>query len=87
MQATVSLHESEADVAYVIGRNFWSRGFGTDAVRAMLAFLAAQLAVRRAEATVDERNGASLRLLAKLGFRVIDDTDPRNVRLGMALGR
>ena len=86
VQATVSPHRAEADVAYVIGRTFWSRGFGTDAVRAMLAFLAAQLAVTRAEATVDERNGASLRVLAKIGFRVVNDTDPRNVRLEMALG-
>jgi [ribosomal protein S5]-alanine N-acetyltransferase len=86
VQATVSPHRAEADVAYVIGREFQCCGFGTDAVRAMLAFLAARLAVTRAEATVDARNGASLQLLAKIGFRVVDDTDPRNVRLEMALG-
>ncbi len=68
------------------GERSGALGFGTDAVRTMLAFLAEQLAVTRAEATVDERNGASLRLLAKIGFRVVDRSDPRNVRLDMALG-
>ncbi len=85
VQATVTPAEAHADVAYVVARAFASRGYGTDAVRALLAFLAERLGVTAAEATVDDRNAPSLRLLAKLGFAVLDDADPRNVRLGKTL--
>jgi RimJ/RimL family protein N-acetyltransferase len=85
VQATVTLAAAHADVAYVIAQRFSSRGYGTDAVSAVLEFLAVQLGVTAAEATVDERNVPSLRLLAKLGFTVLDDADPRNVRLGKTL--
>lgn len=81
VQATVSVDRQEAAVAYVIARRFWARGLGTEAVAMLLTFLRDELHVVRAVATVDARNGASLRLLGRLGFAIAHDDDDRNLRL------
>jgi RimJ/RimL family protein N-acetyltransferase len=80
VQATVAADRSTSEIAYVIGRPFWRRGFATAAVRRMIAFLRDGLGVRDIRATVDERNTASLRLLRTLGLRIADDRDRRNLR-------
>ena len=53
-------------LAYGLGRPYWSQGYGTEAVRTMTAFLESHFPGARFEATVDERNVASLRLLGIL---------------------
>jgi len=80
VQATVMPDRSAADIAYVVGRRYWSAGFATEAVHAVLAFLHDELAVRCVQATVDARNLASRRVLEKLGFVASANTDPRNLR-------
>ncbi len=85
VQATVPAGSSEAEVAYVIARRFWLRGLGTEAMRTLLAFLRDGLKLERAVATVDARNSASLALLRRLGFEIVDDRDPHNVQLGLVL--
>jgi RimJ/RimL family protein N-acetyltransferase len=67
VQATLD-RNSEAEVAYVIGRAFWRRGYATEACRVMLAELAATFGARRALARIDDENEASLSLVRKLGF-------------------
>ena len=67
VQATVD-PDGSANVAYVLGRAFWGRGWATQATEAMLRELADHYAVRRAFATVDKRNLRSIRLLERLGF-------------------
>lgn len=84
-QATVFEDRHEAAIAYMIGKHFWSMGLGTEAAGVVIGFLANELHLRRATATVDDRNLASLRLLQKLGFHVVDDGDRRNVRLELPL--
>jgi RimJ/RimL family protein N-acetyltransferase len=68
VQATVYAHH-EAEVAYVVGREHWRRGYGAAATAAMLDELRVSYGVIRATATLDPDNTASLALLAKLGFR------------------
>jgi RimJ/RimL family protein N-acetyltransferase len=79
VQATVDGTLWEAWIAYTIGRRFWSQGFGTEAMRAVVAHLRGAVGVRSLRATVDERNVASTRLLEKLGFALVDAGDPRNL--------
>lgn len=80
VEATV-LPESQVEVAYFIGKPYWGRGFGTDAARTMLGFLAHCLPAATFWATVDTRNTRSVKLLMRLGFQVVTETDPQNVRL------
>jgi ribosomal-protein-alanine N-acetyltransferase len=68
VQATVFIERREADVAYVVGRRWWSAGLATESARLVLGFLSETLQVKRVYATVDARNAASLRVLDKLGF-------------------
>lgn len=68
------------EIAYFTGKRFWNRGHATAAVRIMLAFLESRFAGATFEATVDVRNIPSIRLLARLGFVMVDDADLRNLR-------
>jgi len=70
VQATVA--GDGADIAYVIGRPYWRRGYAFAACVAMIAELAAVYGVRRVTATVDRRNTASLALLKKLGLGLVN---------------
>jgi RimJ/RimL family protein N-acetyltransferase len=84
VQATVSLTSQTAEIGYALARSVWSTGLGTDAVRALVTFLFETLRMRTIVASVDRRNGASLRLLQKLGFALVDERDERNLRLARA---
>jgi ribosomal-protein-alanine N-acetyltransferase len=83
VQATVT--NEAADIAYVIGREYQSRGHATDAVRAMLAFVEEALGVTTEYATVDARNKPSRMLLERLGFTLADGEDMQNLRFMRAL--
>ena len=83
VQATVT--NKAADIAYVIGRQYQSRGHATDAVRAMLAFIEKALGVTTEYATVDARNEPSRRLLERLSFALADGGEVRNLRFMRAL--
>ncbi len=85
VQATVAPDRRSADVAYVLGKRFWSRGHASAAVRLMLAHLASALSVETAHATIDERNEASIRLARRLGFELADASDSRNLRFSLTL--
>jgi RimJ/RimL family protein N-acetyltransferase len=80
VQATVRADRSEASIGYTVGKAFWGRGFATEAVRLLVAFLRGDLATERVVATVDEANLASLCVLRHCGFALVDAADPRNVR-------
>ncbi len=58
-----------AELGFILGRAHWGRGLASDAVRAALAFAFSEMDLHRVEADVDPENGASLALLARLGFR------------------
>ena len=57
-------------LGYCLTRKHWGQGVGTIPVRKMvaLAFRGMEPAVARVEAVVDQRNGASRRVLEKAGF-------------------
>lgn len=72
VQATVT-PDGNAEIAYVLGRDYWRRGHGFEAVSLMLGELGASYGAKRATATLDPRNAASLALLSKLGFALIEE--------------
>lgn len=60
--------DGSAEIAYVLGRPFWRRGYGRAACEVMIADLRASYGVQRLTATLDPQNAASLALLKSLGF-------------------
>jgi [ribosomal protein S5]-alanine N-acetyltransferase len=57
-----------AEVGYVLARRYWGRGFMTEAAGAVVEWLIAQPEIHRVWATVDQENGASQRVLEKIGM-------------------
>lgn len=56
------------DIGYLIDPEFWGRGYGREAVSAVVARAFAHHGLTRIQADVDPRNTASIRLLERLGF-------------------
>jgi RimJ/RimL family protein N-acetyltransferase len=70
----VSLHRfvdasRRCEMGYALARAHWGGGYVSEALRALLAYGFTALDLNRIEADVDPRNGASARVLEKLGFR------------------
>lgn len=57
------------NVGYILHPNAWGRGFAAEALAAAIGHVFAVRDVDRLTADVDPRNGASIRVLQKLGFR------------------
>lgn len=57
------------ELGYWIGEPFWGKGYVAEACRAVLALAFADYGPERVQARVIAGNGASARVLAKLGFR------------------
>jgi RimJ/RimL family protein N-acetyltransferase len=63
-----ALREREWEIGYVFAREAWGRGLATETVRALVAFGFESLGAHRLRAGVFPGNGASARVLEKLGF-------------------
>ncbi len=67
----IGLHISQnfyAEVGYWIGEEYWNRGYGTDALKKILAIAFDELQLGRVHAIVFEGNDSSERMLLKCGF-------------------
>ncbi|SCA63586.1 hypothetical protein SCG7086_AW_00230 [Chlamydiales bacterium SCGC AG-110-P3] len=58
----------KAELGYVVAKKYWSRGYGTAAVKEALRTGFKELDVERIEALVDPDNIASQKILEKCGF-------------------
>ena len=67
VEASVDLATQRAGVAYLFHPDAWGQGYASEALEAMLGHLRL-LGVRQAQATIDTRNAASLKLVRRLGF-------------------
>jgi [ribosomal protein S5]-alanine N-acetyltransferase len=67
VQATVT-PDHTAEIAYVLGRAHWRKGYAYAACSAMIEELRSSYDVTRLTATLDPANTASLALLKKLGL-------------------
>jgi len=57
------------ELGYAIGSAHWGRGYVSEALEAVVRHGFEALDLNRIEADIDPRNGASARVLEKLGFR------------------
>lgn len=58
----------EAEISYIIHPNYWGAGHATDTGILLLKFGFSKLQLHRIYATCDPRNGASARVLEKIGM-------------------
>jgi [ribosomal protein S5]-alanine N-acetyltransferase len=58
----------QACLAFYLARAYWGRGLATEAGQAFIDYGFNHLRLRRIEAGVNATNGASLRVVEKLGF-------------------
>ena len=56
-------------IGYCFVESAWGRGYATEATRAMLQWAFDTLDLNRVDADLDTRNGASAKVLEKLGFQ------------------
>lgn len=75
VQATVTPDHS-AEIAYVLGRAHWRKGYAYAACTAMIDELRKSYGVTRLTATLDPANTASLALLRKLGLGLVWEDVP-----------
>ncbi len=61
----------EAALSFYIAREFWGRGFASEAALAFIRFGREELKLPRIVATVQEGNDVSVRILQKLGFELV----------------
>jgi len=59
----------QAALGYCYDQDAWGHGYATEAAREMLRFGFDDLGLHRIHASVDTRNGASIRVLDKIGMR------------------
>jgi RimJ/RimL family protein N-acetyltransferase len=57
-----------AEIGYVLGREYWGKGLMKEALDAFVEFAFETLGLKRLEAELDPRNGASVKVLARVGF-------------------
>lgn len=62
------IHGHAADIGYVLARRYWRRGYVTEAVRAVVDWVASVESVFRVWAVCDTANAASARVLEKVGM-------------------
>jgi RimJ/RimL family protein N-acetyltransferase len=67
----VNMHENgmHAEIGFTLAAAYQGRGFGTEAVRAVVDHLFTERGLHRVSAECDARNLRSARLLARVGFR------------------
>ena len=56
-------------VGYRLGKQYWGKGYATEALRAVIAYLFEQTTVNRISASTWSENMASARVLEKAGMR------------------
>jgi len=59
----------KADIGYWLGKNYWRKGFGFEAINALIKFAFNKLKLQRLEAAIYAENLASQALVKKLGFK------------------
>lgn len=71
---------TEAELGWVLHRDYWRRGYVTEAALALMAFAREQLGVRRIFACCDSENVASFKTMEKLGMHLCKDDGVRTNR-------
>jgi RimJ/RimL family protein N-acetyltransferase len=64
-----TLEHARAEVGYVLSREYWGKGFASEALKVVLAFGFSRMGLNRIEAKCVPENKGSIRVLEKSGMR------------------
>lgn len=73
----------ERELAYALGREWWGRGYGTEAGQVVLRYAFSELGWPRVVSYIDAANTHSIQLAQRLGARVDGTVDLRGHRLNV----
>ena len=65
----ITVSDHEAEVGWILHRDFWNQGFGTEMGRELLRFGFEDLGFHRVVAHCDAENHGSYRIMEKIGMR------------------
>ncbi len=68
---------SEVEVAYLLAKNYWGQGLGTEAARAILEYDFEQLPVERLICLIDPENQASVKVATRNGMTYERDVEDK----------
>jgi len=61
--------ERQAEIGFTLSREYWGKGYASEAVRGLLDYLFGQAGLHRVRAICDVENTASVKVLERLGMR------------------
>lgn len=64
----VDEHDQKATLGYCLTRDYWSNGYATEAVKAVIKFILMDVGLNRIEASCSVKNKSSIRVLEKAGM-------------------
>ena len=67
-EATIIKAEKTAFIAYLLGVDFWNKGYATEACHVVLSELKNTFQIEKVQVILDQRNKGSIRVLEKCGF-------------------
>lgn len=67
----------EAELAWIIKKDYWGKGYATEAAQAIKDFAITELKVKKIIACCDSKNISSYHVMQKLGLKLKDDTQER----------
>ena len=70
-----------SELGWILHKDYWNRGFVTEAAKAAIRFSAETLGLRRVIACCDSANPASYRVMEKLGMKLIKNDGVRKNRI------
>ena len=70
----IDLEKKRADVGYWIGSNYHRKGYGSEALAAIIDFAFNKLELKVLEAGVFEGNPSSGKMLEKFGFKIVGES-------------
>lgn len=68
---------TEAELAWIIKKDYWGKGYATEAAKAIKDFAVDELKVKRILACCDSKNTASYHIMQKLSLQLENDTQER----------
>lgn len=82
---SLSLHDDEAEIGWILNQKVWRQGFGTEAARVMISIGFESYHLKRIFATCDADNVASYRTMMKCGM--IQSAYQKAVRVSSFFGQ
>lgn len=80
---TLSLKGQEGEIGWISNKQYWGRGYMTEAVRAVLEYAFQKIRVKEITATCSGENRGSYRVMEKCGMsRIGEATKCRGVKAG-----